>query len=426
MEKFLFHRNSMNYKLKQMIMIGFQVLLALFLNIYVVCAQSDEEVLNKGTEYMEAGKTTEAITEFTKAIQINPSNLKSYFFRGIAYGTNNNFDEALLDFNKVIENRPNFVPIYIVRGNLYDNHGNYEQAISDYNKAIEIDPKFASAYFERGLAHLSKNKYDLAVSDFNKVIEINPNDVRVYSKRGIANMHKNNFTQASLDLKRAIEINPNDAESLNYLKIIDERKDTISKFAVKMSEGRAVGIKEKIYSSPSQVFKVPVPVDRNLGGNIADATNAVSFTDDFGRLFRIEFSSLPSQWGSRLGKADKEQSLKDFLEQAYLPATILKAIPDASVEYLEYMDQILGGALYAEAYLPKGSINAVSKGGSSFAREDAKRGLLLFLHKNNIFIISTCLMQLSSDGSSDIKEKEKIRGLLKNNTLSFAQSIQFF
>ncbi|MBM3253421.1 MAG: tetratricopeptide repeat protein, partial [Candidatus Omnitrophica bacterium] len=338
-----------NKKINLRLSVALVLVILLVIANRCVYAQSAEEVLNKGTTYMKEGKVSEAIMEFTKAIQMNPSSLKGYFARGIAHGTNGNFGEALSDFNKVIEINPKFVPAYIVRGNLYDNNGNYEQAISDYNKAIEIDPKFASAYFERGLAYLNKNKYDLAVSDFNKVIEIDPNDVRAYSKRGIANVYKNNFTQASSDLKKAIEINPNDTEARDYLRIIDERRDAFSKLALKMNKGRAVGIKEKIYSSPSRVYKVPIPVDRSLGGKIADAANAVSFTDDFCSLFRIEFSSLPPQWGSHLGKSDKEQALRDFFEQIYLPATILIAVPSASVEYREYMDQILGGTLYVEA-----------------------------------------------------------------------------
>ena len=52
-----------------------------------------------------------------------------------------NFTQAMSDYNKAIEINPNYAEAYNNRGIIYDKQGNFTQAMSDYNKAIEINPK---------------------------------------------------------------------------------------------------------------------------------------------------------------------------------------------------------------------------------------------------------------------------------------------
>ena len=56
-------------------------------------------------------------------------------------------DQAISDFTKAIEMNPRYYQAYYNRGIVYGNKGQYDQAISDYNKAIEINPRFAQAYY---------------------------------------------------------------------------------------------------------------------------------------------------------------------------------------------------------------------------------------------------------------------------------------
>jgi len=60
------------------------------------------------------------------------------------------YDEAISDFSKAIEINPRYAQAYLNRGTAYHRIGQYEQAISDLNNAIEINPRYAEAYFNRG------------------------------------------------------------------------------------------------------------------------------------------------------------------------------------------------------------------------------------------------------------------------------------
>ena len=78
-------------------------------------------------------------------------------------------ENALSDFTKVIEITPDFVQGYSQRGQIYLSKGEYEQAISDFTTAIKIDLKNAEAYFNRSLAYFALGNYDKVWDDIHKI-----------------------------------------------------------------------------------------------------------------------------------------------------------------------------------------------------------------------------------------------------------------
>lgn len=136
---------------------------------------------NLGTIYAQIkGQYDTAISCYDKAIELRPSNYKAYLNRGVAYKGKGQLDLAISDYNKAIEINPRCVDAYNNRGNAYKSKGLLDQAIADYNRAINISPGIARFYYNRGIAYGSKGAYGLAISDFNKAIEINPRESEAY------------------------------------------------------------------------------------------------------------------------------------------------------------------------------------------------------------------------------------------------------
>ena len=128
----------------------------------------------------------------------------SYDTRGTGYIGKSQYDLAISDFSKALEINPNFANAYRHRGRAYYLKGQYDQAISDYTKALEINPKHgAKVYNRRGNAYHQKGQYDQAISDFNKALDINPSYADVYANRGLAYYFKKEFDKSWDDIKKA-------------------------------------------------------------------------------------------------------------------------------------------------------------------------------------------------------------------------------
>src|SRR5438045_6927122 len=71
---------------------------------------------NKGNELAQAAKYDEAIVEFTKAIELSPSDPRLYNDRGRVYRAMAKYTEAMADFDKSVGLAPKSETGYIRRG----------------------------------------------------------------------------------------------------------------------------------------------------------------------------------------------------------------------------------------------------------------------------------------------------------------------
>jgi tetratricopeptide (TPR) repeat protein len=163
---------------------------------------------NRGNVYSDLGQLTQAISDYTKAIELNPKLAEAYSNRGTAYDKLGEYTQAISDYNKAIELNPKLAEAYYNRGTAYDKLGQHTQAISDCTKAIELNPKLAQAYSNRGAAYADLGQHTQAISDYTKAIELNPKFAEAYSNRGVAYCRLGEPEEAKKDLLKAVELNP--------------------------------------------------------------------------------------------------------------------------------------------------------------------------------------------------------------------------
>jgi len=99
-------------------------------------------------EYAVGEEYDKAIEECTKQIngEVKVKYIEySYSNRGAAYANKKQYDEAISDYNKAIELNPGYATAYYNRAIAYANKKHYDEAVSDYNKAIELNPRYAAS-----------------------------------------------------------------------------------------------------------------------------------------------------------------------------------------------------------------------------------------------------------------------------------------
>ncbi len=95
-----------------------------------------------------------------------------FFKRGIVNHELGDLQEAITNWNKAIEINPQYVDAYIKRGYAKRQLGDYQGSISDFTKAIVIDPQDASAYDERGNSKLILGDERGGCADIKKAVSL--------------------------------------------------------------------------------------------------------------------------------------------------------------------------------------------------------------------------------------------------------------
>jgi tetratricopeptide (TPR) repeat protein len=124
---------------------------------------------NRGIAAAKQNEFETAISEFSRAINRDPTFADSYYNRALVHEALGHIDNAVSDYTKVTEINPMFPESYINRGQIYLARGQYDQAITDFAKVIEIDLKYAEAYFSRSLANFALGDYDKVSDDVRKI-----------------------------------------------------------------------------------------------------------------------------------------------------------------------------------------------------------------------------------------------------------------
>ncbi len=158
------------------------LMLAVSENAY---ANNSSFFYKRGYEKAEKGDHYGAISDYTRAIELNRNDGDAYFNRALSKSKLKDYYGAISDYTKVIELNSNDDMAYYNRGLIKQKLKDYYGAISDATKAIEINPKYDKAYANRGLAKHKLENYYGAISDYTRAIEINPSYGLAYSNRGI-------------------------------------------------------------------------------------------------------------------------------------------------------------------------------------------------------------------------------------------------
>jgi tetratricopeptide (TPR) repeat protein len=130
----------------------------------------------------DAWKASEKL--FTAQIKKYPHRANLYRERGLIRWWLDRKDEAMSDFNKAIELDPKDYLCLSYRGQLHTHKNEYDDAIRDLDKAIELEKNDGSLYYQRGIAYHWKDKLSEAQKDYEKSLTFDYDKRRVHNALG--------------------------------------------------------------------------------------------------------------------------------------------------------------------------------------------------------------------------------------------------
>jgi tetratricopeptide (TPR) repeat protein len=101
--------------------------------------------------YEGSGKPDLAIADIDKVIAVQPQNARAYYIKGDCEEKMGKTDDALSNYTKAIQNEDTEPLFYIRRGLLYGKTKQNTLAINDLNAAVDINPANGEALYYRGV-----------------------------------------------------------------------------------------------------------------------------------------------------------------------------------------------------------------------------------------------------------------------------------
>ena len=119
-----------------------------------------------GASLYKQGQTEEALREFVKATELNPSYAPGWSGRARAEGDLGRVDDALEDIAVAINLDPDNALLFHHRGVLQFRARQYAEAAESFRRALEIRPRHLHARFNLGLALYQLKDFDGAIREF--------------------------------------------------------------------------------------------------------------------------------------------------------------------------------------------------------------------------------------------------------------------
>lgn len=167
-------------------------------NAQLTDRQHEEEYNN----LIRAQKPEAAYAYLTAAIAAQPTSAERYMARGRHREWIKDIDGAISDFTKAIELDKTELHAYMRRAALFWEKGKLQEALADYSAAIKIEPGQVVAHANRGGLRYELGDYAGAIADFDISVAGTPRDMSVdgYLSRGQAKYQLKDFEGAVKDL----------------------------------------------------------------------------------------------------------------------------------------------------------------------------------------------------------------------------------
>jgi serine/threonine protein kinase/tetratricopeptide (TPR) repeat protein/TolB-like protein len=169
-----------------------------------------------GNVYRATGKTTEAIVELKRALELAPNSDEGYRRLGDAYLAAGKEDQALQAYQQAIDANPYYWLNYNKLGAVCYQLGRKQKALEAFQRVADLLPDSAVGYENLGNVYFLAGKWNDAIVNFERALKIEPSE-SLYSNLGTAYFYLGHRTDAVTMFQKAVALNPGDQAAVGNL-----------------------------------------------------------------------------------------------------------------------------------------------------------------------------------------------------------------
>ena len=134
---------------------------------------------NLGDALLKKGQLDEAVTEFRKALEIDPDYPEANNNLGYALTKKGKWADAIPFYRAALRVRPNYSQAHNNLGISLAQMGRSDEALAEFREALRIDPDYAKAHSNLAIVLLQLGQRDEAVAQLRETLRLKPDDEEV-------------------------------------------------------------------------------------------------------------------------------------------------------------------------------------------------------------------------------------------------------
>jgi len=161
-----------------------------------------------GNALLEQGQFQQALTQYQRALAINPRYVEVHNSLGAAYQLQGQLDAAAAAYREAIRIKPDFAPAHGNLAALLNRQGKLDEAVVHFREAIRLNPNYSKAHNNYGILLRGQGKLDQAAAEFEAALRIDPQLAEAYHNLGLVRAKQGDDRQAQANFEEALRIKP--------------------------------------------------------------------------------------------------------------------------------------------------------------------------------------------------------------------------
>jgi Tfp pilus assembly protein PilF len=163
-------------------------------------------------------KNSEALLWHT--LDITENNYLAHRNLGFTYYMKGQMDEALSQFQKAVLLEPDAAEAYDHLGITFFNKGQLDEAIRQFGAALRLDPDYADAHYNLGVLFYQQGRTDQASRQFQETIRLKPDHAEAHQNLGVILGLEGHTEEAIRQFQVALRLKPDYADARKNLDLL--------------------------------------------------------------------------------------------------------------------------------------------------------------------------------------------------------------
>ncbi|MGA7955213.1 MAG: tetratricopeptide repeat protein [Gloeobacterales cyanobacterium] len=182
--------------------------------VCIAAPTTANQYFQQGSQALTRKRPAQAVSNFRKAVQLNPQLAAAWRGLGVALGKQNQWSEAAKAQEKATDLHIEYAPGWVLRGWAEHRSGNHRAGATSLERAVSLDQNNLEAHNALGVVYLFLEDPKKAEVSTRKVLDLDPENGTAYFNLGLSLDRQGRYQEAVASQEQAQRFEPRNPHPL--------------------------------------------------------------------------------------------------------------------------------------------------------------------------------------------------------------------